>query len=224
MSRIREPGRPWLAVRGAFTALIAATLLVSCDVETSPSVEDTDTLSMGDLQSNDRDVRLAALKDLAAGETDAGTVVPLLTDFLGDDEFAPYAARVLGRLGEAARPAVPVLISALGSESSEVRASAEQALERLGSEAVPDLILTLKRQELEAESPLGSTWFGRLVQREPESVTVGLVVTSLAALVALVLIVKMWIGHRENLAKLGMETSAENPPEETTQEELSSRA
>lgn len=187
--------------------VLAVAFLASCDAGNDSSTagpEDPGISVLEDLHSPDPGTRLLALKRLGTSDEDASSAIPVLIDFLRDDQTASHAARVLGRLGEEARPAVPYLIAALRSESPDVRVSAEKALVELGSLAVPDLVMTLQKREIEADLPLASTWFGRLVQEEPGAVTAGLAVTALASLVALVALVKMWIGHRERLAKLGL--------------------
>src|SRR5215470_4053499 len=58
------------------------------------------------------------------------------------------AAEALGRMGAAAKEAVPALIAALKDQDDSVRNSAADALGRMGGEAVPALIAALKDQDV----------------------------------------------------------------------------
>src|SRR5437868_5090181 len=59
------------------------------------------------------------------------------------------AADALGRLGTAARPAIPQLLELLGDDDPLVRANASVALGRIGPAAVPGLIQSLNVSKIQ---------------------------------------------------------------------------
>jgi HEAT repeat protein len=65
--------------------------------------------------------------------------VPPLLDLIMDEELCPYAVTALGRLGAAARPAVPALGALTRHEEFAVRRAAVTALLRIDPAAVPPL-------------------------------------------------------------------------------------
>ena len=101
------------------------------------------------LQSQNVDVRLSAVKALARIGPEAKEAVPALIAALKDkdDGVRSFAAEALGRIG---KEAVPALIVALKDQNAGVRNSAVYTLGRIGPEAkevVPALIAALKDKD-----------------------------------------------------------------------------
>lgn len=91
--------------------------------------------------SVDAGVRFFAVRDLGAFARE--DVVATLGDLLSDpdERLRAQAARSLGEMGSAARPAVPALRRALFDGEGAVRVAAARALGEVADEsAVPDLI------------------------------------------------------------------------------------
>jgi HEAT repeat protein len=90
-------------------------------------------VTQGDTES--RIEALAALE--ALGIDEAKTALPQLTRVLGERDVDPKVlieiAKALGRMGGAARPAVPALRRLLGHEEAEVRLAASEAILAIGA-------------------------------------------------------------------------------------------
>ncbi|MEM7560611.1 MAG: HEAT repeat domain-containing protein, partial [Planctomycetota bacterium] len=80
-----------------------------------------------DLSSDNRTVRLRAVKTLGAFDAEA---VPTLTELLGDQDVAVqyWAASHLGNIGSAAKSSVPALKGLFGSDSQPLRMAVSYAL------------------------------------------------------------------------------------------------
>jgi hypothetical protein len=63
----------------------------------------------------------------------SGPAIPVLTNLLSEPEIRGWAAPCLGRIGPAARVAVPILIPWLTSRELGLRAAAAESLGRIGS-------------------------------------------------------------------------------------------
>jgi HEAT repeat protein len=93
---------------------------------------------------------LPALRALARYGPDALPAAPQLIDLLqsdGDGEIRWNAARTLGKIGPAARGAVPILVEALDDRDALVREHAAEALGEIGPDAksaIPALVKVLK--------------------------------------------------------------------------------
>ena len=90
------------------------------------------------LRSKDAAQRLHAIKALEKKSSEAATVVPALTQVLGDDD--PFvrrdAAKALGQFGPEARPAMSALRPLLRDRNAGVRKAAVAALEAIEPGAV----------------------------------------------------------------------------------------
>jgi HEAT repeat protein len=94
------------------------------------------------LRSNDAEIQSAALNGLLTIRPAEKAVVPALTAMLLDSQagMSERAALALGRLGSAARPALPKLVS-LAEKSDACRS----ALTEIGGPAVPELLKQIER-------------------------------------------------------------------------------
>ncbi|MFQ5796574.1 MAG: HEAT repeat domain-containing protein [Candidatus Bipolaricaulia bacterium] len=90
-------------------------------------------------------VALVALTGVVAAHADQDQDINKLIEALMDDDVFVLiaAAEALGRMGPAARDAVPALVEALGDPQSLMRRHAAEALRRIGPDAVPALIEAL---------------------------------------------------------------------------------
>jgi HEAT repeat protein len=94
---------------------------------------------------NDQDLRVRGHAALAIGQIgpQAASSVNRLIDVLAERWMAAPAAEALGRIGEAARAAVPALLGTLKNEETEVRLNAAEALWRIDKntcDTIPVLI------------------------------------------------------------------------------------
>ena len=102
------------------------------------------------LRSPDATTRAKAVEAIAEASPRTRKTVDLLLDALSveaDTSLHPMFAQALGRLGEAAAPAVPRLAALLRDDHLEIREAAAVALGNIGraaSPAVPDLARALR--------------------------------------------------------------------------------
>jgi HEAT repeat protein len=113
------------------------------------------------LRDKNGHVRYSAAEALWTMEHDAGAVVPTLVDTLKLDD-SPYArsgtADVLGKIGPAAKQAIPQLTASLKDEWRTVRVSAAGSLWKITQQSEPALgalIQALKESDSLAESDTG---------------------------------------------------------------------
>jgi len=113
------------------------------------------------------------LATAASARQDAGsTEVQSLQASLKSPEVPvrASAARILGELGGAARPALPDLLAALADENRDVRLSAATAIGMIGPpapDAVPPLVGLLKDREWQVRRA-AATALGRLRDKSAE--------------------------------------------------------
>jgi HEAT repeat protein len=90
-------------------------------------------------QLKDTDVvkRREAVRELSSMSSEAGRVVPALSEALGDESgyVRHDAAMALGKFGPDARPAVAVLVAARKDQEPRVRKAAAESLKRIDPEA-----------------------------------------------------------------------------------------
>ena len=158
---------------------------------------------MNQLEHGDHAARLAAIRAIGAIGPEARAAVPILVLCLKDKELRGTSSFALGEMGADARAAVPALIETLRDGSDEARAEAAGALSRIGGVAAPELIAALQANDGTGfSSRQGSSWFDELVKDEPQAVIAGLVIVSLAAIAAAVVVAVLWIRHRERIARI----------------------
>src|SRR5262249_53302252 len=89
------------------------------------------------LQDQNKQVRIAAIKEIKRLGVDAKAAIPALALLLkdGEDDLRENAAEALGRMGAEARTATPALIEALKDRDALVKSNAAYALGQIGVEA-----------------------------------------------------------------------------------------
>jgi hypothetical protein len=149
--------------------------------------------------------RAGAIKALGAIGPEAKAAVPALIECMKDEELRPMAILALGSMGPEARAAIPELIAALKDRDDRVRSRAAAALSRIGPEAVPQLVAEVQEDKDKIEPcQLDDTWFDELVRENPSLVICGLTLLGLASLATLLQITRLWIRHRERVARISM--------------------
>ncbi len=147
---------------------------------------------------------------------DGKAAVPILIEALKDEDCRAAAAMSLGGFGPDAAAAAPALAEALRADDGEARSAAAAALERIGSPAIPHLVAAVQRRVDPPFYGKDGSWFDELVRVKPHIIAGGLVAVALAALVVFFLSFKLWIRHRERLARIGMgidpDRAADAPP------------
>jgi len=96
-------------------------------------------------------------------EMDLGPVIAALT-FVLTEETAPYTKqRTMVALGKIAKrggdvtSAIPVLVSALKDNNEDTRTAASEALVKIGTQVIPDVIDVLKHENWHIQSKAGKT-------------------------------------------------------------------
>jgi vesicle coat complex subunit len=112
-----------------FLVLGSLLLLVGCDSKPTSAW-------IAQLQSKDSADRLHAIKALERKKSDAGTIVPALTQALEDEDafVRRDAAKALGKFGREARSALPTLTRLLRDQNAGVRKAAEEAVKKIDPE------------------------------------------------------------------------------------------
>ena len=87
------------------------------------------------LKGKDSIVHGAAIQALGSIHSDPQVVVPLLIEYLADDNLNDEAALALANYGSLARAAVPKIVPLLHAPDKDARAAAETALKKIDPEA-----------------------------------------------------------------------------------------
>ena len=138
--------------------LLLGTAAISMAKESQPapkavSGESTVAVLMQALKDQDPKVRYKAVRVLADLGPSAAEAVPALSKTLKEDKneaVQETAAFALGKIGQAAKPAVPLLIQAAKNERERMRSVAIFALWKIGpaaQEAIPVLIESLNEKD-----------------------------------------------------------------------------
>jgi HEAT repeat protein len=107
--------------------------LALCIAGCAPSTDDW----IRQLKDSDVVKRREALRELGPRASEAGRIVPVLTDALRDESgyVRRDAALVLAKFGAEAREAVPGLLVALKDKEQGVRTAAATALKKIDAQA-----------------------------------------------------------------------------------------
>ncbi|MDB5310560.1 MAG: repeat-containing protein [Gemmataceae bacterium] len=116
--------------------VVAVVLLLAAGCR-APSTEDW----LRQLKDSDVVKRREAIRELGARPGEAGSVVPALTEALGDESsyVRHDAATTLGKFGPDAKEAVPALTTALKDKDHSVRVAAGAALKRIDPQAAKNV-------------------------------------------------------------------------------------
>lgn len=179
------------------------------------------------LRSPDAKTRAAAVEAIAEASPRTRKTVDLLLDALSveaDTSLHPMFAQALGRLGEAAAPAVPRLAALLRDDHLEIREPAAVALGNIGSAAspaVPDLARALhdcchdvRAQAAESLGRIGPAAGGAapaLIEAMNDPIS-WVRLKSAEALIAIGLTRRRWLQHSHARSPTRARRSVQPPP------------
>jgi HEAT repeat protein len=87
------------------------------------------------LETDDPEIKIAAIFTLGKLQSDPDKVIPLLIRYLDDDRCDAAAAGALAEFGSLAKPAVPKLLPLLNARDDDDQAAAQAALLQIDPEA-----------------------------------------------------------------------------------------
>jgi HEAT repeat protein len=104
------------------------------------------------LKGKDAAIRVAAISALGKIRSEPETVVPLLIQYLDDENLDVSAAKALGEFGSLAKPAIPKLLPLLRAKDDDDQAAATEALKKIDPVAAAQAENDLRKEMLENSS------------------------------------------------------------------------